>query len=253
MQAWRQYPLFDNIYKLVGVPVITVQLRYDGWVTELQDQDKVRSPPPWRALAGMGDVCCTPRGSRRLARCQLSLHAAATHDEGRLVGPQQAPVSAAGGVGGRCLCTPEHGVRAALRTPCCAQARNLKKAAGLDNLLYSADVFFSCFADLALVSPEEYFREGQGSLMQCVITPAAPYMPWTNERIAEETDRQVRRCLLLAPPRCAPSGLPGLMREDVAVEMGRDGWGGFATAMGPQGRRQAEHVFAPPARCAACI
>lgn len=27
---------FDNIYKLVGVPVITVQLRYDGWVTEMQ-------------------------------------------------------------------------------------------------------------------------------------------------------------------------------------------------------------------------
>lgn len=26
-QEWRQYPEFDNIYKLVGVPVITVQLR----------------------------------------------------------------------------------------------------------------------------------------------------------------------------------------------------------------------------------
>jgi zeta-carotene desaturase len=24
---WRKFPLFDNIYKLVGVPVITVQLR----------------------------------------------------------------------------------------------------------------------------------------------------------------------------------------------------------------------------------
>lgn len=34
-------------------------------------------------------------------------------------------------------------------------------------------------------------REGQGSLMQCVITPALPYMPWTNEQIAAETDRQV--------------------------------------------------------------
>lgn len=40
-QAWRSYPLFDNIYKLVGVPVITVQLRYDGWVTELKDPAKV--------------------------------------------------------------------------------------------------------------------------------------------------------------------------------------------------------------------
>ena len=26
-QAWRRFPEFDNIYKLVGVPVITVQLR----------------------------------------------------------------------------------------------------------------------------------------------------------------------------------------------------------------------------------
>lgn len=42
------------------------------------------------------------------------------------------------------------------------------------------------------VSPVEYLKEGQGSLMQCVITPAVPYMSWTNERIAAETDRQVR-------------------------------------------------------------
>ena len=26
-EDWRRFPLFDNIYKLVGVPVITVQLR----------------------------------------------------------------------------------------------------------------------------------------------------------------------------------------------------------------------------------
>lgn len=26
-QAWRKYTMFENIYKLVGVPVITVQLR----------------------------------------------------------------------------------------------------------------------------------------------------------------------------------------------------------------------------------
>ncbi|GBF88171.1 zeta-carotene desaturase [Raphidocelis subcapitata] len=50
----------------------------------------------------------------------------------------------------------------------------------------------NCFADLALTSPAEYFRKGEGSLMQCVITPAAPYMAWTNEAIAAETDRQVR-------------------------------------------------------------
>lgn len=27
--------------RLVGVPVITVQLRYDGWVTEMKEMDKV--------------------------------------------------------------------------------------------------------------------------------------------------------------------------------------------------------------------
>ena len=32
---------FDNIFTLEGVPVITVQLRYDGWVTELKDQGLV--------------------------------------------------------------------------------------------------------------------------------------------------------------------------------------------------------------------
>lgn len=30
----------------------------------------------------------------------------------------------------------------------------------------SADADFSCFADLALTSPVDYFKEGQGSLMQ---------------------------------------------------------------------------------------
>jgi uncharacterized protein with NAD-binding domain and iron-sulfur cluster len=40
------------------------------------------------------------------------------------------------------------------------------RAAGIDNLLYSADAEFSCFADLALVSPGEYYKPGEGSLMQ---------------------------------------------------------------------------------------
>lgn len=35
-QAWRGDKFFDDVFKLVGVPVITVQLRYDGWVTEMQ-------------------------------------------------------------------------------------------------------------------------------------------------------------------------------------------------------------------------
>ena len=55
----------------------------------------------------------------------------------------------------------------------------------------SADADFSCFADLALTSPLEYFKEGQGSLLQCVLTPADNYMPMTNEAICKEIDKQV--------------------------------------------------------------
>lgn len=41
-QSWRDSKFFDNIYKLVGVPVVTVQLRYNGWVTELRDLERSR-------------------------------------------------------------------------------------------------------------------------------------------------------------------------------------------------------------------
>lgn len=44
--------------------------------------------------------------------------------------------------------------------------RQLAAAAGLDNLLYSADADFSCFADLALTSPQDYYKQGEGSLLQ---------------------------------------------------------------------------------------
>lgn len=40
------------------------------------------------------------------------------------------------------------------------------RAPGIDNLLYSADAEFSCFADLALTSPGDYYKEGEGSLIQ---------------------------------------------------------------------------------------
>ena len=43
---------------------------------------------------------------------------------------------------------------------------NVAEAAGIDNLLYSSDVDFSCFADLAVVSPVDYRKKGEGSLMQ---------------------------------------------------------------------------------------
>jgi zeta-carotene desaturase len=64
--------------------------------------------------------------------------------------------------------------------------------AGLDNLLYTADADFSCFADLALASPVDYRREGLGSLLQCVLTPGDPWIPRRSEEIVAHTDRQVR-------------------------------------------------------------
>lgn len=109
-QEWRSIPTFDNIYKLEAVPVVTVQLRFDGWVTELEDA-----------------------GNRR----------------------------------------------------------QLAKAAGIDNLLYSADADFSCFSDLALSSPKDYYREGQGSLLQVVLTPGDPFIKMSNEEIAQHALKQV--------------------------------------------------------------
>ncbi len=110
-QEWRKWPEFDNIYKLEAVPVATVQLRFDGWVTELHDAEK---------------------------------------------------------------------------------RKQLQEAAGLDNLLYTPDADFSCFADLALTSPADYYREGQGSLMQLVLTPGDPFIKQSNQAIADHVLKQVR-------------------------------------------------------------
>jgi zeta-carotene desaturase len=110
--AWRQrWPFFDNIYKLEAVPVATVQLRFDSWVTELHDPEK---------------------------------------------------------------------------------RHQLQQAAGLDNLLYTPDAEFSCFADLALTSPADYYREGQGSLLQLVLTPGDPFIKENNEAIAYRVLKQVK-------------------------------------------------------------
>ena len=38
-QDWRRHKEFDNIHKLDGVAVITVQLRYNGWITEMQNPE----------------------------------------------------------------------------------------------------------------------------------------------------------------------------------------------------------------------
>ncbi len=108
---WRKWSEFDNIYKLTAVPVATVQLRFDGWVTEMNDPE---------------------------ARKQL------------------------------------------------------EKAVGLDNLLYTADADFSCFADLALTSPSDYYKEGEGSLLQLVLTPGDPFISKSNEEITAHVLSQVR-------------------------------------------------------------
>ena len=112
-EAWRRFPQFEAIHQLEAVPVATVQLRYDGWVTELGEEHE----------------------SRR---------------------------------------------------------RDVGQPAGLNNLLYTADADFSCFADLALASPEDYRKEGEGSLLQCVLTPGDPWIPKSVEEIVAHTDRQVR-------------------------------------------------------------
>ena len=70
---------------------------------------------------------------------------------------------------------------------------DLSTPAGLDNLLYTADADFSCFADLALASPVDYRKEGLGSLLQCVLTPGDPWIPKKTEEIVAATDAQVRR------------------------------------------------------------
>ncbi len=110
-KEWRRFPLFAGIDKLQTVPVATVQLRYDGWVTELNN---------------------------KLARL------------------------------------------------------NVQSPTGLDNLLYTADADFSCFADLALSSPEDYRLKGLGSLLQCVLTPGDPWITKSVEKIIEHTDSQVK-------------------------------------------------------------
>jgi zeta-carotene desaturase len=115
-KEFRKFREFDSIYKLDAVPVQTVQLRFDGWVTELQDDLKMR-----QINEDLSDG----------------------------------------------------------------------KAPGLDNLLYSADADFSCFADLALTSPGSYYKKGEGTLLQCVLTPGDKWMPVSTEDIATATLEQV--------------------------------------------------------------
>ena len=45
--------------------------------------------------------------------------------------------------------------------------------------------------DLALTSPAEYYKEGEGSLLQCVLTPGDKWMPKSLEEISDATLKQV--------------------------------------------------------------
>ena len=51
-QQWRKHKEFDDIHKLDGVAVITVQLRYNGWITELQDTSKQND------MSQVRSACC---------------------------------------------------------------------------------------------------------------------------------------------------------------------------------------------------
>ncbi|PQQ17650.1 zeta-carotene desaturase chloroplastic/chromoplastic [Prunus yedoensis var. nudiflora] len=68
---------------------------------------------------------------------------------------------------------------------------DIEASFGITNLLYTPDADFSCFAGLALTSPEDYYVEGQGSLLQCVLTPGDPYIPLPNEEIIARVTKQV--------------------------------------------------------------
>jgi len=115
-ESFRQYPMFDNIYNLDTVPIATVQVRFDGWVTELNDE------------ARMMDI-------------------SGDQSDGR---------------GG-----------------------------GIDNLLYSVDTEFSCFADLAVTSPGEYYKEGEGSLIQAVFDERA--FKRTDKKLVEDCIEQLNK------------------------------------------------------------
>ncbi|KAI0561434.1 zeta-carotene desaturase [Gracilaria domingensis] len=142
---WRdRYDQFQKLYQLESVPVVTVQLRFDGWVTELQDSEK-------RMRVGDG------------------------------------------------------------------------QAHGINNLLYSADADFSCFADLALTSPTDYYKEGEGSLMQVVLTPGDPYIPKPEAEIVAAVLEQLRDLFPSARDlKCTWSSVVKLPESLYREEPGKD-------------------------------
>jgi zeta-carotene desaturase len=113
-ESFRQYDFFDKIYNLDCVPIATVQVRFDGWVTELNDEIRM-------------------------------MNVSGDQSDG--------------------------------------------KGAGIDNLLYSVDTEFSCFADLALTSPGEYYKPGEGSLIQAVFDERA--FSRSNDQLVQDCIHQL--------------------------------------------------------------
>lgn len=143
--AWRdKYAEFGKLYELQSVPVVTVQLRFDGWVTELSDGEL-------RRTVGQG------------------------------------------------------------------------RGYGMDNLLYSPDAEFSCFADLAVTSPSDYYREGEGSLLQLVLTPGDAQMSRSDDEITTRVLGQVMELFPSARElKCTWSSVVKLGESLYREEPGKD-------------------------------
>merc|ERR1711957_54548 len=65
------------------------------------------------------------------------------------------------------------------------------RGGGIDNLLYSVDTEFSCFADLAVTSPGEYYKEGEGSLIQAVFDERA--FTRSNQQLEDDCIAQLHK------------------------------------------------------------
>merc|ERR1711935_770244 len=50
-ESFRKYPMFDNIYNLECVPIATVQLRFNGWGTEMNDDKNMQDVFDERAFS----------------------------------------------------------------------------------------------------------------------------------------------------------------------------------------------------------
>lgn len=69
-QQWRRHKEFDNIHKLDGVAVITVQLRYNGWITEMQNPEMQHDLQ--QVFCSMHSCCCCTVGVRQRVPPMLS-------------------------------------------------------------------------------------------------------------------------------------------------------------------------------------